>query len=64
MPNELGSDPIVAFTAHAIEGYKDKCLENDMDDYLTKPVKKKSLLETVGKWLKLPELVEFPNYLE
>jgi PAS domain S-box-containing protein len=57
-----GRIPIVAFTAHAVEGYKEKCLENDMDDYLTKPVKKQSLIHTVGKWLQIPELIEFPNY--
>ncbi|RMF66179.1 MAG: response regulator [Calditrichaeota bacterium] len=43
--------PIIALTAHAVEGYREKCLENDMDDYLTKPLKKKTLLEMIEKWL-------------
>lgn len=43
--------PIIALTAHAIQGYREKCIENDMDDYITKPIKKKALLEMVGKWL-------------
>lgn len=43
--------PIIAVTAHAIAGYREKCLENDMDDYITKPLKKRALLDIVSKWL-------------
>jgi two-component system sensor histidine kinase/response regulator len=46
----LERTPIIALTAHAMEGYRDKCIENEMDDYITKPLKKKVLLETVEKW--------------
>jgi len=42
--------PIVAMTAHAIEGYKKKCIDADMDDYITKPLKKKGLIALVEKW--------------
>jgi len=49
--NEQGHIPIIAFTAHAIEGYREKCLENGMDDFITKPIKKKTLLDTVSKWI-------------
>lgn len=52
--------PIVAVTAHAVAGYREKCLANDMDDYITKPIRKKALLDMVGKWVgvgdqKLPQ---------
>ncbi|MFQ5637148.1 MAG: ATP-binding protein [bacterium] len=48
--NQMNRVPIVAVTAHALVGYKEKCLQNGMDDYITKPLRKKILLETVEKW--------------
>ncbi|MCP3873845.1 MAG: response regulator [Desulfobacteraceae bacterium] len=42
--------PIIAMTAHAIKGYRKKCLEAGMNDYITKPLKKEMLLSTVTKW--------------
>lgn len=43
--------PIVALTAHAIDGYREKCLQNGMNDYVTKPIKKKILYNVIEHWL-------------
>jgi CheY-like chemotaxis protein len=43
--------PIVAMTAHAMKGDREKCLEAGMDDYVTKPIKRELVFESVEKWI-------------
>ena len=43
--------PIVAFTAHAMNGDRSRCFEAGMDDYLTKPLKPDALAKSLTRWM-------------
>jgi len=49
-PFKIQRVPIIAMTAHAVEGYKEECLKAGMDDYLAKPLKWQHFLAVVEKW--------------
>ncbi|MES9961385.1 MAG: ATP-binding protein [Sedimenticola sp.] len=54
----LARIPIVAMTANAMVGDKNKCLEVGMDDYISKPLSIPSLRSILRHWLPMAEMLE------
>jgi two-component system, sensor histidine kinase and response regulator len=51
---EQGTDmhiPIIAMTANAMAGDRERCIEAGMDDYVPKPVNPENLYKVLGRWL-------------
>ncbi len=43
--------PIIAITANALSGDRERCLESGMTDYITKPIRRQALFTCLAKWI-------------
>ena len=52
---QSGRIPIVAMTAHAMKGDREKCIAAGMDDYTPKPINPEELLGKIEKWTRVEQ---------
>jgi CheY-like chemotaxis protein len=50
LEGEHGHTPIVALTANAMEGDRERCLDSGMDDFLSKPIRREQLQGMLERW--------------
>ncbi|MBW1777305.1 MAG: response regulator [Deltaproteobacteria bacterium] len=49
--NGFDAVPIIAMTAHAMKGDRERCLGAGMNDYISKPIRREAVLDILRKWI-------------
>jgi response regulator RpfG family c-di-GMP phosphodiesterase len=58
---EISKDvPIIALTANAVTGEKQKCIAAGMNDFLVKPFEEEELIQVIAKWLGINNIFDHP----
>ncbi len=55
--------PIIAMTAHAMAGDRDRCIDAGMDDYVTKPLEPRVLFAAIDRWIMNTEPKKAPDQI-
>jgi two-component system sensor histidine kinase/response regulator len=53
--------PIVAMTARAMKGDRERCIAAGMDDYIAKPVQREKLFAVISRWAPRADSSDFPG---
>jgi len=62
--NEKGHIPIIAMTANAMHGDREKYIATGMDDYISKPINKHELYQVISRYLTYQQRGDFINFFD
>ena len=54
MEDGTSSIPIIALTANALSGDRERCIEAGMDDHIPKPIQSDTLAKVIARWVSAP----------
>ncbi len=60
---EYNSLPLIAMTADAMSGTKERCLQSGMNDFVTKPINPEAVFNALTKWINPNEITHIPSAL-